>query len=98
VNIGLLNPGDIKPGSRQLTLFSAEQGIVDNGFDWHTNPSVVINYQLETSEQDIQLIYDVDFTAHNQVDGNEAQVGHYLNRVQAAGSSPELEELVDSLI
>ncbi|MGQ9425212.1 hypothetical protein ACXYTJ_06260 [Gilvimarinus sp. F26214L] len=99
LDIDLVNPGQIKPGVHQNTLFRAEQGIEDLGFQWSTEPSAVIKYNLrQTSGQEIQLTYDVDFTAHNQMRGNLAEAGNYFNRVQAAGSSPSLASLMDVLI
>ncbi|MEX1032795.1 MAG: autotransporter outer membrane beta-barrel domain-containing protein [Cellvibrionaceae bacterium] len=99
VDVELLNVHRIRSGAYSKTLFSGDQGLTDNGLNLNTNPSVVINYQLgQLTQNDVSLNFDVDFAAHNQLGNNLSAVGNYFNRVQDAGSSTSLADLVSTLV
>jgi len=99
VEVALLNPHLIKSGAQSKTLFRADGGLVDEGLALRTASSVVVDYGLATSAgQEVSLAYDVDFAAHGRLGRSASKVGSYINRVQDAGSSPALADLVTTLV
>ncbi|MEP5766449.1 MAG: autotransporter outer membrane beta-barrel domain-containing protein [Halieaceae bacterium] len=114
VDIALLNPQLVQPGQFDKVMFSAEQGLTNNGAFLTAAPSLVISYKLvfpdaeefapanlvqaaASTPQVALLEWDVDF-APEFLDTETTKMGRYFNRVQAAGSSPELANAVIGLL
>jgi hypothetical protein len=96
--ISLLNVRAVRPGTQQLTLFSGEGGLVDDGLVLETPASIVIGYELlHPTENSAALEYAVDFAPDGLV-GNRVDIGEYINRVQAAGSATALATTIESLV
>jgi hypothetical protein len=98
MDVSLLNPQLVGIGHFQKSLFEADLGVVDSGMTLTTAPSVVINYALQyPSGYQAVLSYDVDFSPEG-MSSNLTEVGDYVNRIQMAGSSPELADTVTTLL
>ncbi len=88
----------ITPGEHVKPLFYGAGGIHNSGLTMSAQPSVVINYLLVFPDANTAgLRYDVDFSP-NGVVGNRVSIGDYINRVQAAGSSPALKDTITKLV
>ena len=99
VNVDLLNVQNVRPGGYFGTLFAGSAGATDAGIVLETAPSVVISYALTRPNPSlVSLAYNVDFAAFGQLAPHQQAVGQYLNRVQVAGSSPALANLVRTLV
>ena len=98
VQVSLLNVYAVKPGDHEKTLFQGAGGVVDHGLTLLAPDSIVIGYQLlQPAANSAVLAYSVDF-APDGVLGNRRDIGSYLNRVQAAGSSPILGDTIETLV
>ncbi len=98
LKLALINPELVPYGHFRKTIFSAAQGITNNGIVLNTAPSVVINYQLVYPNSTTAAIdYGIEF-APAGLSRNLAQVGYYFDRIQAAGSSPLLGSTVTQLL
>ncbi len=98
-DISLLNPQLIRSGHFQKVLIHADGGVTDAGMVLSYAPSVVITYQLlYPTGFDAVLDYNVDFSPKGGLGRNLIEVGNYFNRIQNAGSSPELADTVVKLI
>jgi hypothetical protein len=97
-DVALLNVGVIPVGAFSKTLFHGDQGVVDQGMVLHTAPSVVVEYDLQYTDNDAVLAYEVDFAPERMGD-NLTAVGHYINRVQmAGGGSADYGDVVTKLV
>jgi hypothetical protein len=98
LNLVLLNPGLVPYGNFNRTVFSAAQGLTNNGIVLNTAPSVVITYGLMyPNSNTLAIDYNVEF-APAGLGPNLKAVGDYFDRIQAAGSSPGLASAVTKLI
>lgn len=99
VDVSLLNPQLVPSGSHETLLFSASGGISARQLELVTAPSVVISYGIRyPNPNDAVLAYNVDFSPEGRLGINLREVGDYFNRIQAAGSSPELAATVTRLL
>jgi len=90
LTISHLNGQVIMPGSFRRVIVEAAGGVRDNAMSLTTPPSQAITYTADfarTNSNEAASIYDVDFAPSKGLDRNLTEVGQYLNRVQAAGSS-----------
>jgi hypothetical protein len=98
LNVSLVNPQLVPHGRFQKTLFHGDMGLTDHDMVLKTAPSVVISYDLAYPDTDAAALdYSVDFTPEG-MSQNLNEVGDYFNRIQAAGSSPELADTVIKLL
>ncbi|MEO6787472.1 MAG: autotransporter outer membrane beta-barrel domain-containing protein [Chthoniobacteraceae bacterium] len=104
VDVSLLNPQLVPYGHFQKTLFSANQGVTNDGMVLSAAPSVVITYQLlYPTGYAAVLDYNVDFSpkdssGRNTLGRNLQEVGNYFNRIQSAGSSSALADTIIKLL
>ncbi len=96
--VSLLNPNLAQAGRHASVLFGGALGTVDQGLTMTTPQSAVVVFApLHTSADGLALEYAVDFVTPT-LDANLIAVGSYFNRVQAAGSSPDLAGSVTTLV
>ena len=100
LNLTLVNPQLVPSGRFQKSVFNASEGVTDNGMQLVTAPSVVILYNLVyPSRTEAAVDYKVDFSPdEGNFSDNLNQVGDYVNRIQSAGSSPALADMVIRLL
>ncbi|MFD2157641.1 hypothetical protein ACFSW8_01875 [Rubritalea tangerina] len=97
----LLNPQLVPSGSFSQVLLESAGGVENNGMVLTTAPSVVVTYDLTYPTANAAVLnYKVDFSPDDQgpLGPNLQAVGDYFNRVQAAGSSPDLADTVIKLL
>ncbi|MGW8160781.1 MAG: autotransporter outer membrane beta-barrel domain-containing protein, partial [Desulfobulbales bacterium] len=98
LNVALVNPQLVPYGRFQKTMFQGGKGLTNHGMVLTTAPSVVISYDLVYPGLDAAALdYNVDFSPAG-LGRNLQQVGDYFNRIQSAGSSPELADTVIRLL
>ena len=98
VYVDLLNAEQVPAGDFSQVLFGGELGVEDAGLILITHDSLVIDYQLDYSNDTAaKLNYAVDFSIAG-LDGNQTSVGDYINAIQNGGSSPELADTVVTLL
>jgi len=108
VIVSLLNTHLMPAGRFEKVLFHGDQGLTDNGIELVTAPSVVITYELLfPTGFDAVLSYYINFNPMI-VEGmdrgpysdciNLIEVGDYLNRIQDAGSSSALADVISTLL
>ena len=98
LNLILINPQLVPYGHFRQAVFSAAQGVTNNGIVLNTAPSVVITYELlYPNSTSAALDYNVEF-APAGLSPNLKAVGSYFDRIQAAGSSPGLASTVIKLL
>lgn len=99
MDVALLNPGQIPSGHNRYVLVDAAGGVTDNGMFLTTLPSQVVQYELLFPDANTAVLdMDVDFSLHGALGRNLQEVGDYFNRIQSAGSSPELAETVTRIL
>ncbi|HVN41319.1 MAG TPA: autotransporter domain-containing protein, partial [Steroidobacteraceae bacterium] len=98
LEVTLMNVGAIRPGEFEKVVFYGGGGLTDQGLLLNAPPSIVIHYGLSFPDaKTAELDYDVDFAPTGLV-GNRVAIGEYINRVQAAGSSPALADTIATLV
>jgi hypothetical protein len=97
-HVSLLNPNLARAGRHSSVLFGGAQGTLDQGLSMTTPESAVVVFApLRTAADGLALEYAVDFVTPT-LDANLVSVGSYFNRIQAAGSSPDLAGSVTTLV
>jgi len=97
-DVSLLTPQLVPYGRFQKTLFNGALGATDSGMELTAAPSVVITYDLLYPTGNAAVLeYRVDF-APKELGRNLRGLGQYFNRIQAAGSSPELADVIVKLL
>jgi len=98
VDLRLLNASGALPGQHAALIARSETGIVDNGLALTAPSSAVAVYALDfdTAPTDLQLNYGIDFSPDG-LNQNQASVGEYINQIQLAGGSDELDPVVAAL-
>jgi outer membrane autotransporter protein len=98
VQINQLNVTAIRPGTSQVVLVSAPQGLTTSGLSLDIAPSAVQQYQLVTLPTNLSLTLTTNFaptgSAAQVLTPNERQIGEYINEVQKAGSSQALAQTI----
>ncbi len=98
LNVSLLNTQAIRSGHHELALYQAGGVLTNNGLTLAAQPSIVINYALANPDaRTVALSYDVDFAPEGVV-GNRIAIGHYINRLQDAGSSAMMADTIRTLV
>ena len=99
LSVALLNAGQATTGTHSAILVNSAtaNGMTDDGIALDTSPSVILNYWLTTSPEQLILNYSVDFSPEGLV-GNQVSVGDYLGAIQAMGGALELEPLINGLV
>jgi uncharacterized protein YhjY with autotransporter beta-barrel domain len=96
--LNLLDTDNIMPGTFEHVLVTGGGGITDEGIELVVPESAVVSYDLfAPSNFEQALRYSVDFTP-SSLEGNHAVFGDYINRVQMAGGSDELDALIAMLV
>ncbi len=98
LTLSLLNPQNVLAGNFSKVVFSGKQGVIDNGIALSTFKSRVFTTELQYPDANqATLNYNVDFSPAG-MGLNLLRVGDYFNRVQNAGSSPVLADVVKHLL
>jgi hypothetical protein len=98
LKVSLLNTQAITSGHHEKPVYQAGGTLTNHGLTLNAQPSIVINYgMVYPDSKTAALSYDVDF-APEGVQGNRIAIGHYINRVQDAGSSDALADTIRTLV
>jgi hypothetical protein len=99
LTVALLNAGQAKTGTHSAIIAASDtaDGFTDSGLELDTAASVILDYWLTTSPQQLILNYSVDFSPQGLV-GNQISIGDYLGAIQSVGGSPALEPLINGLV
>ncbi|MEQ5787557.1 autotransporter outer membrane beta-barrel domain-containing protein [Erythrobacter sp. NFXS35] len=98
VDARLLNPTRFIPGMKAYRVFTGAAGADLADADLRADSSVVLNLLgIAANGDGIELQYDMTF-APVEAEGNQQELGLYLDRVQAQGVSSELQPTFDQLI
>jgi hypothetical protein len=98
LDLTLLNVEAIRPGTETFVLYQGAQGLTDRGLAFDATPSIVIDYDYSYPDRNTaRLAYTVDFDVDG-LTGNRSEIGEYVNRVQAAGSSEPLAGTIRTLV
>lgn len=90
IEVDILNPGEVVPGTQSVTVLSSAGGVTDSGLTLVTEPSAVIEYELlRPNATDIDLRTHVDF-APVGLNGNQKTIADAVNTIQLAGGSDTL--------
>jgi hypothetical protein len=98
LDVSLLNIESIRAGGGTAILYQGAQGLTDRGLVFEATPSIVIDYDFSYPDRNTaRLAYTVDFDVEG-LTGNRNEIGEYVNRVQAAGSSDPLAGTIRRLV
>ncbi len=97
LNVTLGDTALIKPGKRNLIFAAAAGGITQQDLDLNLAQSAVAKFSIGSTANLAFLAADVDFSSFGQLNPNQTAIGQYVNRIQAAGSSPQLAPLIEGL-
>ena len=98
LDLSLLNPQLIHIGSFKMPVFMAAEGVTNNGMVLNTPPSVVLQYSLAYPDNETAAVnYTADFVVKG-LSPNLLELGHYFDRIQMAGSSAPMANMVTALV
>ncbi|HQZ12004.1 MAG TPA: hypothetical protein PK286_03885 [Devosia sp.] len=99
LTVALLNAGQAKTGTHSAIIAASDtaDGLTDSGLELDTAASVILDYWLATSPEQLILNYSVDFSPEGLV-GNQISIGDYLGAIQSVGGNPALEPLINGLV
>jgi len=96
VDLTILNAGNALPGEHSVTIAQSIGDFDASAIGLTTPASVVAHYSLSTTEQALLLNYGINFDVDGLND-NQSAIGGYINDVQLAGGSEDLEPVIASL-
>ncbi|NTU94403.1 MAG: autotransporter domain-containing protein, partial [Chlorobiaceae bacterium] len=97
VQVGLVNAGRARPGSRESVFVDAGGLLTTDGLVVVPSRSPVASYHLEpAADQAMALNVDVNFAPYG-LRGNERVMGDFFNRLQSRGGSPLMAPYVEAL-
>ncbi len=98
LDVTLLNPTQFTPGMVSIPVFSGAGGATLGDLDMRADSSVVLNLLGLAQEGNAVVVnYDLTFAPAEAL-GNRAELGHYLDRVQADGVAAPLLPTFEQLI
>ena len=99
VDVNLLNPARVVPGTHLNTIVKAADGATDSGLSLTYKPSIIIDYALlYPNETDVVLSTNVDFSPGNKLGHNQKEVGDAINAIQLAGGADSFDPYVLELL
>ncbi|MCK4509913.1 MAG: autotransporter domain-containing protein, partial [Desulfuromonadales bacterium] len=97
VELNTLNPASLLPGTHNVAIVTAEDGVVDSGTALVVQPSAVVGYQLVTPDpRTLAVGLEIDFSPAG-LSYNEGRVGDLFNTMQLAGGSEAMAPYVVKL-
>ena len=104
IELNVLNPEKILPGTHQSIILYGENGLSDSGAELLASDSAIVKYNLVALDGDKQAIEtNIDFglnfsTSENSVvNNNLGAIGEYINNVQLAGGSSSSAPIIETL-
>ncbi|MCA1806585.1 MAG: hypothetical protein LC687_01795, partial [Actinobacteria bacterium] len=98
VGIATINKGYAQPGTFNLPILTADNGLTTAELNLVQGQSAVLNYSLNvTPDSSLNLQYDVNFS-HPNLNSNQTAVGQYINAIQTTGGSESFAPLAAALI
>jgi hypothetical protein len=97
LNVALSSIPLVKPGQRDLVFAATEGGIAEKELQLTIAPSIVADYGIKYDAFNAFLRVNVDFAAFGKLNPNQTAIGKYINRVQKAGSAPEMAPMISAL-
>lgn len=96
IAVGLLNVGQIKPGTYSSVFLRAADTLDVSAAEFILPESILAKYSVATSTNEVAFSYTADFMTSDLTE-NQSSLGEYFDAIQRAGSAPELAEVIQSL-
>ncbi len=99
VDLNILNPGHVVPGTHQNIIVKAANNVTDSGLSLNYQSSIVIDYSLlYPNPTDVVLSTSIDFSPSQGLSHNQGTVGEAINTILLAGGSDSLAPFVTELL
>ena len=96
IELSTSNPELIIPGYFQIPIVEAA-AVYDNGLRLDTASSAIARSSIGFTNTTAYLDLNVNFAGFGALNRNQTSIGRYINRVQRAGSKPDLSTLITDL-
>ncbi len=97
VDLFIVNPGAAAPGYHETTFVETQLDMISQNLVLNAPISAVAMYDiLYPSSTEAKLSYEIDF-APSGLNGNQSSFGEFVNELQLAGGSTQLNDLVAAI-